>query len=77
MNVVTLFYFQIRSLREKEHRVSVISMQSQRSVRSIKTRKDVKIFLKESWEQTLLLFKSPHLRPTVLTCLIQFGLIVG
>ncbi|XP_075213629.1 uncharacterized protein LOC142319842 [Lycorma delicatula] len=44
---------------------------------SIKTRKDVKIFLKESWEQTLLLFKSPHLRPTVLTCLIQFGLIVG
>ncbi|XP_075232170.1 synaptic vesicle glycoprotein 2C-like isoform X2 [Lycorma delicatula] len=69
--------YPIRSLREKEHRVSVISMQSQRSVRSIKTRKDVKIFLKESWEQTLLLFKRPHLRPTVLTCLIQFGLTSG
>lgn len=69
--------YPIRSLREKEHRVSVVSIQSQRSVRSIKTRKDVKIFLKESWEQTLILFKPPHLKPTILTCLIQFGLTSG
>ncbi|XP_022188783.1 synaptic vesicle glycoprotein 2B isoform X2 [Nilaparvata lugens] len=73
----TFDQYPIRSLREKEHRVSVISIQSTRSVRSVKTPKDVKIFIKESWEQTTILFKTPHLKPTVLTCLIQFGLTSG
>lgn len=47
-----------------------------RSVRtlSIRKRKDLKILFTEIWEQTKALCRPPHLRNTVLTCAIQFGL---
>lgn len=32
------------------------------------------MLLSEIWQQTKLLCKAPHLRNTVLTCAIQFGL---
>lgn len=62
---------------ENEVRCSVISIQSKRSLRSmktVKTPKDLKNLLNEVWYQTKEMFKPPHLKNTVLTCLIQFGL---
>lgn len=71
-----LFVLQIRSLREKVRAMSVVSQQSTRSVRSLRIRKpkELRILMQEIWEQTKALCKPPHLRYTVITCLIQFGL---
>ncbi|KAL5245387.1 hypothetical protein ACI65C_012797 [Semiaphis heraclei] len=69
--------YPVRSLIENEVRCSVISIQSKRSLRSmktVKTPKDLKNLLNEVWYQTKEMFKPPHLKNTLLTCLIQFGL---
>lgn len=64
------------SLREKVRTMSVVSQQSSRSIRSLRIRKpkELKLLLQEIWEQTKALCKPPHLRYTIITCLIQFGL---
>jgi VNT family MFS transporter (synaptic vesicle glycoprotein 2) len=69
------YQFQIKSLKEKENKDSKNASQNQ-SLRSLSMRKpkDLKILLNEIWEQTKALCKPPHLKNTVLTCLIQFGL---
>nr|XP_023022235.1 synaptic vesicle glycoprotein 2B-like [Leptinotarsa decemlineata] len=56
--------------------MSVVSQQSTRSVRSLRIRKpkELKLLLREIWEQTKALCSPPHLRYTVITCMIQFGL---
>lgn len=36
--------------------------------------KEMKMLMGEIWSQTKLLCKTPHLRNTILTCVIQFGL---
>ncbi|XP_049821480.1 synaptic vesicle glycoprotein 2C-like isoform X1 [Aethina tumida] len=68
--------FPITSLREKVRAMSVVSQQSTRSIRSLRIRKpkELKMLLREIWQQTKALCKPPHLRYTVITCLIQFGL---
>ncbi|CAH1099667.1 unnamed protein product [Psylliodes chrysocephalus] len=68
--------YPILSLREKVRTMSVISQQSTRSIRSLRIRKpkELKLLLGEIWEQTKALCSPPHLRYTVLTCMIQFGL---
>ncbi|XP_050422928.1 synaptic vesicle glycoprotein 2B-like [Adelges cooleyi] len=69
--------YPVRSLIENEVRCSVVSIQSKRSLRSmktVKTPKDLRNLLKEIWYQTKEMFKPPHLKNTVLTCLIQLGL---
>lgn len=67
---------QITSLREKVRTMSVVSQQSTRSIRSLRIRKpkELKLLMQEIWEQTKALCKPPHLRYTIITCLIQFGL---
>ncbi|KAF5302437.1 hypothetical protein FQR65_LT08526 [Abscondita terminalis] len=67
--------FPIRSLREKTRTMSVISQQSNRSIRNLRIRKpkELRILLLEIWEQTKALCKAPHLKYTVISCLIQFG----
>ncbi|XP_066246103.1 synaptic vesicle glycoprotein 2B-like isoform X2 [Euwallacea similis] len=68
--------FPVRSLREKVRTLSVVSQQSTRSIRSLRIRKpkELKLLLREIWEQTKALCKPPHLRYTAITCAIQFGL---
>lgn len=68
--------FPVRSLREKVRTLSVVSQNSTRSVRSLRIRKpkELKLLLQEIWEQTKALCRTPHVRYTVITCLIQFGL---
>lgn len=68
--------YPIKSLREKARTVSVVSQVSQKSVRSLSLRKpkEMKRLLSEIWDQTKQLCRPPHLKNTVLTCLIQFGL---
>ncbi|XP_028135117.1 synaptic vesicle glycoprotein 2C-like [Diabrotica virgifera virgifera] len=68
--------FPVLSLREKMRTMSVISQQSTRSIRSLRIRKpkELKLLLREIWEQTKALCKPPHFRYTLITCLIQFGL---
>lgn len=63
--------YPIKSLKEKEREGN--STQSLRSL-SIKKPKHIKILLTEIWEQTKALCRPPHLKNTVLTCAIQFGL---
>lgn len=72
-----LILLQVKYLKEKVRNMSVASVQSVTSVKSIKTiktRRDFKILFNEIWWQTKALCKPPHLKYTVLTCLIQFGL---
>ncbi|CAO1409152.1 unnamed protein product [Diamesa hyperborea] len=64
--------YPIKSLKEKEGR-DVSQSQSLRSL-SMRKPKHLKLLMAEIWEQTKLLCRPPHLRNTVLTCLIQFGL---
>ncbi|KAK6641926.1 hypothetical protein RUM44_013646 [Polyplax serrata] len=69
--------YPVKYLKEKVRNMSVASVQSVTSVKSIKTiktRRDFKILFNEIWWQTKALCKPPHLKYTVLTCLIQFGL---
>ncbi|KAJ8985612.1 hypothetical protein NQ317_015105 [Molorchus minor] len=68
--------FPVSSLREKVRTMSVVSQQSTRSIRNLRIRKpkELKLLMLEIWEQTKALCKPPHLRYTVITCLIQFGL---
>ncbi|KAJ6639965.1 Synaptic vesicle glycoprotein 2B, partial [Pseudolycoriella hygida] len=67
--------YPIISLQEKE-KISAISHKTSKSVRALSMRKprEMKLLLSEIWLQTKLLCKPPHLRNTVLTCAIQFGL---
>ncbi|XP_018326529.1 synaptic vesicle glycoprotein 2B-like isoform X2 [Agrilus planipennis] len=67
--------FPIMSLREKQRTLSVVSQMSTRSVRNLRIRKpkELKLLLQEIWEQTKALCHAPHLKYTVITCLIQFG----
>lgn len=69
------FFWQIKSLRERES-ISTISRRTSKSVRALSMRKpkEMKMLLSEIWSQTKLLCKTPHLRNTLLTCAIQFGL---
>lgn len=68
--------YPVLSLREKVRTMSVISQMSTRSVRNLRLRKpkELKLLMQEIWEQTKALCKPPHLRYTIITCLIQFGL---
>ncbi|XP_044756516.1 synaptic vesicle glycoprotein 2C-like isoform X2 [Coccinella septempunctata] len=68
--------YPVLSLREKVRTMSVVSQQSSRSIRSLRIRKpkELRMLLREIWEQTKALCKPPHLRYTIITCLIQFGL---
>ena len=59
-------------MKEKEGR-DISQSQSLRSL-SMRKPKHLKLLMAEIWEQTKLLCRPPHLRNTVLTCLIQFGL---
>lgn len=70
-----IFDFQIISLQERE-KISAISQKTSKSVRALSMRKprEMKLLLSEIWLQTKLLCKPPHLRNTILTCAIQFGL---
>lgn len=71
-----LCLFQVRSLREKARALSVISQQSAKSVRSLSIRKpkELRMLLQEIWIQTKALCRPPHLKWTIITCTIQFGL---
>lgn len=64
--------FPIKSLKETDREVPV----DNRNLRnmSFKKPKHLKLFLKEVMEQTKALCEPPHLRNTILTCAIQFGL---
>lgn len=63
--------YPIKSLRETGK--ALTQNQSLRSL-SIKKPKHLKILMLEIWEQTKTLCRTPHLKNTVLTCAIQFGL---
>lgn len=47
-----------------------------RSIRTMRLRKpkELRILFSEIWDQTKALCKAPHLRNTIITCAIQFGL---
>lgn len=64
--------YPIKSLKEREREKGVIQTQSLRSL-SIRKPKHLKILIKEVWEQTKGLCSAPHLKNTILTCAIQFG----
>ncbi|XP_044727137.1 synaptic vesicle glycoprotein 2B-like isoform X2 [Chrysoperla carnea] len=68
--------YPVRSLREKARALSVISQQSAKSVRSLSIRKpkELRMLLQEIWIQTKALCRPPHLKWTIITCTIQFGL---
>lgn len=71
--------FQILSLKQKTRTLSIVSMQSMQSVKSVRDLQlsnfhEFKALLLEVYEQTKSLCKSPHLKNTILTCFIQFGL---
>lgn len=65
--------YPIKSLKESEHEKNSAQAQSLRTL-SMRKPKDLKILLHEIWEQTKSLCREPHLKNTVLTCAIQFGL---
>lgn len=67
--------YPIKSLKEKEREKNSLN-QPVPSLRALNLRKPkhLNILLKEIWEQTKALCKSPHLKNTTLTCAIQFGL---
>lgn len=69
------FYLQIKSLKERES-ISTISRRTSKSVRALSIRKpkEFRLLMSEIWQQTKLLCRPPHLRNTLLTCAIQFGL---
>lgn len=56
--------------------MSKFAEKTTKSVRELSMRKprEMKWLLSEIWTQTKLLCKAPHLRNTILTCAIQFGL---
>lgn len=64
--------YPIKSLKERE-RDGISQNQTLRSL-SIKKPSHLKILLDEVWEQTKALCSAPHLKNTILTCAIQFGL---
>ncbi|KAJ1520729.1 hypothetical protein ONE63_003824 [Megalurothrips usitatus] len=70
--------YPVKSLREPRSRaMSVVSTTSRVSVKSLKpirTPRDIKLLVEEVWDQTKQLCRPPHRYYTVLTCLIQFGL---
>lgn len=65
--------YPIKQLKEKEREKEVSRAPSLRSL-SMKKPKHLQILVKEIWEQTKMLCRPPHLKNTVLTCAIQFGL---
>ncbi|KAG8264341.1 hypothetical protein J6590_014629 [Homalodisca vitripennis] len=66
--------YPIISLKEKKRGLSVVSIQSNRSVKCVK---DLKCLLSDVWEMTKILCRPPYRKSTLLTCLIQFGLTSG
>uniref|UniRef100_A0A8D9BLM1 Synaptic vesicle glycoprotein 2B n=1 Tax=Cacopsylla melanoneura TaxID=428564 RepID=A0A8D9BLM1_9HEMI len=67
--------YPVKSLREKPHRMSTVSMTSTKSTKSIlRSRKAMKAFLAEIKFQTGELFNKEHRKNTILACLVQFGL---
>lgn len=67
--------YPIKTLKEKE-KSSGLSSKTNKSIRSLSIRKpkEFKMLAVEIWEQTKALCRPPHLKNTVLTCAIQFGL---
>lgn len=65
--------YPIKALKEKDREKGLNQAQSLRSL-SIKKPKHLKILMNEVWEQTKGLCSAPHLKNTILTCAIQFGL---
>uniref|UniRef100_A0A1B6CG08 Major facilitator superfamily (MFS) profile domain-containing protein n=1 Tax=Clastoptera arizonana TaxID=38151 RepID=A0A1B6CG08_9HEMI len=69
--------YPVRSLREKERGISVTSIQSSRSLKSVRTVKDLQLLMTDIWDMTKTLCKAPYRKYTLLTCIIQFGLTSG
>lgn len=68
-------HYPVKSLREKPHRMSIVSMTSTKSNKSIlRSRKAMKALLSEIKFQTSELFSKEHRKNTILACCIQFGL---
>nr|CAD7427865.1 unnamed protein product [Timema monikensis] len=73
-------YNKVKSLMPKELKgrtksiISIESQRSQRDVGDLKSASGFKVLFAEIWDQTKALCKPPHLRNTVLTCAVQFGL---
>lgn len=65
--------YPIRQLKGRDRANLGPQTQSLRSL-SIKKPKHLKILVTEVWEQTKALSSAPHLKNTILTCAIQFGL---
>lgn len=68
-------HYPVKSLREKPHRISIVSMTSAKSNKSIlRSRKMMKALLAEIKFQTGELFTKEHRLNIILACFIQFGL---
>lgn len=67
--------YPIKSLKASDKVNNVMEIHN-RSKRTLSMRKahHVKILFNEVWDQTKALCKRPHLKHTILTCLIQFGI---
>nr|CAD7403315.1 unnamed protein product [Timema cristinae] len=72
--------YPVKSLMPKELKgrtksiISIESQRSQRDVGDLKSASGFKVLFAEIWDQTKALCKPPHLKNTVLTCAVQFGL---
>ncbi|CAG2061538.1 unnamed protein product [Timema podura] len=72
--------YPVKSLMPKELKgrtksiISIESQRSQRDVGDLKSATGFKVLFAEIWDQTKALCRPPHLRNTVLTCAVQFGL---
>lgn len=67
--------YPIKSLKASDKPNNVMDTH-QRSIRTLSMRKKhhLKILFNEIWDQTQALCKAPHLKHTILTCIIQFGI---
>lgn len=65
--------YPIKALKETDREVPVVDNKNLRKL-NMKKPKHLKLLLKEVMEQTKALCEPPHLRNTLLTCAIQFGL---
>lgn len=70
-----IWLFQVEVLKRSEKTNSVMDTHN-RSIRTLSMRKPnhLKILFSEIWDQTKALCKTPHLKNTILTCIIQFGI---
>lgn len=67
--------YPVKTLKESESHMNVAPGLN-RSIRQLKISRprDLKVLMNEIWEHTKALSRPPHLKNTVLACLIQFGI---